>query len=76
MGRKGSVVRKSTIAEFSVKTEFDEALKLLTKMGANRTKMMRRLLSGIGTAAKAKVKKSYKSYGLSKKRNRISIFSK
>ena len=66
MGRKGSVVRKSTTAEFSVKTEFDEALKLLTKMGASRTKMMRRLLSGIGTSAKSKVKKAYKSYGLSK----------
>lgn len=66
MGRKGSVMRKNTTAEFSVKTEFDEALKLLEKFGGDRKKMMRRLLSGIGTSAKAKVKKAYKTYGLHK----------
>ncbi len=66
MGRKGSVMRKNTTAEFSVKTEFDEALKLLEKLGGDRKKMMRRLLSGIGTSAKAKVKKTYKTYGLHK----------
>lgn len=66
MGRKGSVMRKNTTAEFSVKTEFDEALKLLEKLGGDRKKMMRRLLSGIGTSAKAKVKKAYKTYGLHK----------
>lgn len=71
MGRKGSVVKKSTTAEFSVKTEFDEALKLLTKMGENRNKMMRRLLSGIGTSAKSKVKKAYKSYGLNKNTGKL-----
>ena len=64
MGRKGSVMRKNTTAEFSVKTEFDEALKLLEKLGGDRKKMMKHLLSGIGTSAKAKVKKAYKTYGL------------
>lgn len=66
MGRKGSVMRKNTTAEFSVKAEFDEALKLLEKLGGDRKKTMRRLLSGIGTSAKAKVKKAYKTYGLHK----------
>ena len=66
MGRKGSVMGKSTTAEFSVKTEFDSALRLLEMMGGDRKKMMRRLLSGIGTSAKAKVRKAYKTYGLNK----------
>ena len=66
MGRKGSVTGKSTTAEFSVKTEFDSALRLLEMMGADRKKIMRRLLSGIGTSAKAKVRKAYKTYGLNK----------
>lgn len=66
MGRKGSAVRKNTTAELSVKTEFDEALGMLQSLGADRKKMMRRLLSGIGTSAKSKVKKAYRSFGLHK----------
>ena len=66
MGRKGSVVRRNTTVELSVKTEFDEALDVLQKLGGDRKKMMRRLLSGIGTSAKSKVKKAYKTFGLHK----------
>ena len=66
MGRKGSVASMKTTVELSVKTEFDEALDMLQGLGADRNRMMRRLLSGIGTSAKAKVRKAYKTYGLNK----------
>ena len=66
MGRKGSSVGRSTTVELSVKTEFDEALDMLQGLGGDRKKMIRRLLSGIGTSAKAKVRKAYKTYGLQK----------
>ena len=66
MGRKGSVASMKTTVELSVKTEFDEALDMLQRLGADRKRMMRRLLSGIGTSAKAKVRKAYKTYGLNK----------
>ena len=66
MGRKGSVMGKSTTVELSVKTEFDEALDMLQGLGADRKRMMRRLLSGIGTSARSKVRKAYKSFGLGK----------
>ena len=49
MGRKGSAVGRNTTVELSVKTEFDEALDMLQGLGADRNRMMRRLLSGIGT---------------------------
>ena len=41
MGRKGSVMGKSTTVELSVKTEFDEALDMLQGLGADRNRMMR-----------------------------------
>lgn len=50
----------------SVQAELDEALSYLEGLGANRDKMLRRLLGGIGTAARAQVRKAYKSQGLSK----------
>jgi hypothetical protein len=50
----------------SVEAELDEALSYLEGLGANRDKMLRRLLGGIGTAARAQVRKAYRSQGLSK----------
>ena len=66
MGRKGSVVRKLTTVELSVETQFNEALRMLGRMGVDKKKAMRRILSGIGTSARAKVKRAYKSFGLEK----------
>ncbi len=66
MGRKASVVRKLTTTEFSLEADFDEALRMLSRLGANKQKAMKRMLGSIGTSAKAKVKKAYKSYGLHK----------
>lgn len=50
----------------SVETDLKEVLGVLEEMGGSRSTMMRHLLSGIGTAAKGEVKRSYKSYGLAK----------
>ncbi len=50
----------------SVETELDEALSFLEGLGAQRHKVMRRILGGIGTAARSQVRKAYKSHGLSK----------
>jgi hypothetical protein len=50
----------------SIETELDEALSFLEGLGAQRHKVMRRLLGGIGTAARSQVRKAYKSQGLSK----------
>lgn len=50
----------------SVETELSEALTYLESLGANRHKAMRRILGGIGTAARSQVRKAYKSQGLSK----------
>lgn len=49
-----------------VETDLKEVLDTLEEMGGRRSTMMRHLLSGIGTAAKGEVKRSYKSFGLSK----------
>ena len=64
--RKQSVIRKYKTTELSLETQFDEALEMLEKLGANRQKAMRRILSGLGSTARSKVKKAYKSYGLHK----------
>jgi hypothetical protein len=50
----------------SIEAELDEAITYLEGLGADKDRMMRRLLGGIGTAAKGQVKKAYKSNGLSK----------
>ena len=50
----------------SVETDLKEVLDTLEDLGGRRCTMMRHLLSGIGTAAKGEVKRSYKGYGLSK----------
>ena len=66
MGRKGSVVRKYTTVEFSLETDFNEALRMLGRLGVDKQKAMKRMLGSIGTSAKAKVKKAYKTFGLHK----------
>lgn len=58
--------RKHTTQSISVETDLSEPLRYLEKLGANRHKVMRRLLGGVGTVARSQVKKAYKSYGLSK----------
>jgi len=58
--------KRYSTESISVQTELDEALSYLEGLGANRDKMLRRLLGGIGTAARAQVRKAYKSQGLSK----------
>ena len=58
--------KRYSTESISVQAELDEALSYLEGLGANRDKMLRRLLGGIGTAARAQVRKAYKSQGLSK----------
>jgi len=50
----------------SVETDLAEALGYLESLGVNRHKAMRRILGGIGTAARTQVRKAYKSHGLAK----------
>jgi hypothetical protein len=58
--------KRYSTESISVETDLGEALSFLEGLGANRDKVMRRLLGGIGTAARAQVRKAYKSRGLSK----------
>jgi hypothetical protein len=58
--------KKYSTESVSVETDLAEALSYLEGLGANRDKMLRRLLGGIGTAARSQVRKAYKSQGLSK----------
>ena len=55
-----------TTQSVSIETDLSEPLHFLQQLGARRHKVMRRILGGVGTAAKNQVKKAYKSYGLSK----------
>lgn len=61
LGRK-----KHTTQSVSVETDLAEPLRYLQSLGANRDRVMRRILGGVGTAARSQVRKAYKSYGLSK----------
>ena len=63
MIKKRSVYSTQSV---SVETDLAEALGYLEDLGAKRHKAMRRILGGIGTAAKNQVRKAYKSHGLSK----------
>ena len=58
--------RKHSTESVSIETDISEPLEYLESLGANKHKAMRRILGGVGTAAKAQVKKAYKSHGLSK----------
>jgi hypothetical protein len=58
--------RTAKAQELSIEADISEPITLLKDLGANGNKVMKRMLSGIGTAAKAPVKKAYKSFGLSK----------
>ncbi len=64
--RKQSVNARYSALELSLETQFDTALKMLGSLGVNKKKAMRRILSGIGTSARSRVKKAYKSFGLKK----------
>ena len=46
----------------NIKSDLDEAMDFLKKLDGNKNSMRRRILSGVGTAVKGKVKKSYKSF--------------
>ena len=46
----------------NIKSDLDEAMDFLKKLEGNKNSMRRRILSGVGTAVKGKVKKSYKSF--------------
>lgn len=46
----------------NIKSDLDEAMVFLKKLDGNKNSMRRRILSGVGTAVKGKVKKSYKSF--------------
>ena len=50
------------MAEFvNIKTDLDEVQKFLSELEGNKEKMRRRVLSGVGTAAKNASKKAYRS---------------
>lgn len=48
-------------AEISVKADLDDVMKILSEIDGNKEKMRRRVLSGIASAVKSKVKSSYRS---------------
>lgn len=58
---------KSSSNFLSIESDITEPIKMLNDLGSKKKTMMRRLLSGIGTDAKNKVKKGYKSSGLKKR---------
>lgn len=51
---------------FSVEADLSEPLGMLQSLGANKARVMRRILGSVGTAAKNEVKRAYKSQGLTK----------
>ncbi|MCF0238160.1 MAG: hypothetical protein HUK24_06130, partial [Sphaerochaetaceae bacterium] len=59
--------RKNEDHVFSLESDFREPLAMLEKMGANKQKMMKSILKGVGTASKAPVRKAYRSEGLNKR---------
>lgn len=53
------------MADFiSIQTDFSEAIKLFENLEKGQKTIRRHLLAGVGTSAKNRVKKLYKSYGL------------
>lgn len=46
----------------NIKADLDEAMDMLSELETNKFKMRRRILSGVGTAVKNSVKKSYRSF--------------
>lgn len=58
--------QKYSTTTFSVEADFSEPLAMLERLGANRARVMRRLLGTVGTAAKNEVRRAYKGYGLNK----------
>ena len=49
-------------AEISVKADLDDVMRTLSEIDGNKEKMRKRVLSGIASAVKGKVKSSYRKY--------------
>ena len=49
-------------AEISAKADLDDVMKTLSEIDGNKEKMRKRVLSGIASAVKSKVKSSYRRY--------------
>ena len=49
-------------AEISVKADLDDVMRTLSEIDGNKEKIRRRVLSGIASAVKGKVKSSYRKY--------------
>ena len=49
-------------AEISVKADLDDVMRTLSEIDGNKEKMRKRVLSGIASAVKGKVKSSYRRY--------------
>lgn len=45
-----------------VKSDLDQAMRMLSDLDGNKDKMRKRILSGVGIAVKGKVKKAYRSF--------------
>ena len=45
-----------------IKSDLDQAMKMLSELEGNKDKMRRRILSGVGVAVKGKVKKAYRGF--------------
>ena len=55
------------MAEYiSIETNLDEVMELFDNLEKGQNRIRRNILAGVGTSAKNKVKKLYKSYGLGK----------
>lgn len=58
--------QKFSTTTFSVETDLSRPLAMLESLGANKDRVMRRILGSVGTAAKNEVRRAYKSQGLNK----------
>lgn len=52
--------------ELSIEADISDAIKMLTELGAKEKRTLKKVLSQIGTDAKNKARKAYKSSGLGK----------
>lgn len=53
--------------QISIQADISESINFLEKLGADRKKTLRRILSGVGSDARNKAKKAYKSSGLNQR---------
>lgn len=52
--------------ELSIEADISDSIKMLTELGAKEKRTLKKVLSAVGTDAKNKAKKAYKSSGLKK----------